>query len=94
MWLTLGNNEVEGHQTIICVNMDGADVNIGTKNGVAKQILRGNNNVIIMNCVAHIGFLYVNLIITLQNEELSLKTSIVDANIKKIKKVCQKGKIK
>ncbi|CAG2191829.1 unnamed protein product [Mytilus edulis] len=52
--ITLGNNEVEGQPKIVCVNMDGAAVNMGAKNGVAKQINdQVNNKVIVMHCVAH-----------------------------------------
>ncbi|CAG2256385.1 unnamed protein product [Mytilus edulis] len=52
--ITLGNNEVEDQPKIACVNMDGAAVNMGAKNGVAKQINdQVNNKVIVMHCVAH-----------------------------------------
>lgn len=47
-------NPVENQPKIVCVNMDGAAVNMGAKNGVVKQINDSiNNKVIVMHCVAH-----------------------------------------
>lgn len=47
-------NPVENQPKIVCVNMDGAAVNMGVKNGVAKQINDSiNNKIIVMHCVAH-----------------------------------------
>ena len=39
---------------IVCVNMDGAAVNMGAKSGVAKKINDAvGNNVLVTHCVAH-----------------------------------------
>jgi len=52
--IDLTNPDAENQPKIICVNMDGAAVNMGAKNGVAKKINDSvDNKVIIMHCVAH-----------------------------------------
>lgn len=39
---------------LVCVNLDGAAVNLGAKNGVAKKLSDSvDNNVIVTHCVAH-----------------------------------------
>ena len=46
--------KLEPELKLVCVNMDGAAVNMGAKSGVAKKINDVvGNNVLVTHCVAH-----------------------------------------
>ena len=48
------DNMTESKLKLVCINLDGAVVNLGVKNGVTKKLNEcTSNKVLVMHCVAH-----------------------------------------